>query len=261
MNDRFELKLFNNPEFGELHMIEIDGKPYAGATEVAVILGYANPNGAIRRHCRWVRKQTVPHPQSINKTIEMNFIPEGDLYRLIVNSQKPDAEIFASWIFDEIIPSIIKTGSYGLPQLSQNELILKIAESNVQLEKEVQSLKESQNQIEQKLDTAIKVFSSPSSDTWKDDMNNIIDEMARTYKLSPVKLRGNMYKDLEKTGVYLTSRVNRIKSRMKKHGASYRECLAVTKMDAISHDKKLMAIFEGIVKKYQATYSIKEEEL
>lgn len=56
------------------------------------MLGYSDANQAIRQHCRYPSKQRVPHPQSVDKTIEMNFIPEGDLYRLIARSKLPAAE-------------------------------------------------------------------------------------------------------------------------------------------------------------------------
>ncbi len=44
------------------------------------------------------------------KMQEINFISEGDVYRLITHSKLPAAEKFESWVFDEVIPSIRKTG-------------------------------------------------------------------------------------------------------------------------------------------------------
>lgn len=57
-------------------------------------------------------KHDIPHPQSKDKTIEVNVIPEGDIYRLVAHSQLPGAEKFESWVFDEIIPTIRQTGGY-----------------------------------------------------------------------------------------------------------------------------------------------------
>jgi len=113
-----ELLIFSNPEFGELKTIEIDGKPYVGATEVAKMLGYTNPHKAIQDHCRHVTKRegvsltTNQHGVTTKQTVEMNFIPEGDVYRLIARSQLPSAEKFELWIFDEVLPGIRKTGAY-----------------------------------------------------------------------------------------------------------------------------------------------------
>lgn len=107
-----DTKVFQHSEFGKLDVMLIDDKPYFPATECATILGYAVPRKAIFDHCRYVLKRNVPHPQSPDKTIEMNFIPEGDLYRLIIRSKLPAAERFEHWVFDEVLPTIRQTGGY-----------------------------------------------------------------------------------------------------------------------------------------------------
>ncbi len=110
-----ELMIFNNPEFGEIRTIEEDGKVLFCGSDVAKALGYAKPQNAIDRHCKGALKRGIPHPQSPDKTIEMNFIPEGDIYRLAAKSELPGAERFESWIFDEVLPSIRKHGAYLTP--------------------------------------------------------------------------------------------------------------------------------------------------
>jgi len=107
-----EMQIFNSSEFGALSVLMIDDKAYFPATECAIILGYAKPHNAIAMHCRYSLKQGVPHPQNPNKTIEKTFIPEGDLYRLIVRSNLPSAGHFEHWVFDEVLPSIRKHGAY-----------------------------------------------------------------------------------------------------------------------------------------------------
>ena len=107
-----EMQIFNNSEFGELGLIIIDGKEYFPATACAKMLGYTNPHKAINDHCKYLTKRSVPHPQSPDKIVEMNFIPEGDLYRLIVKSKLPSAEKFERWIFDDVIPTIRKHKGY-----------------------------------------------------------------------------------------------------------------------------------------------------
>lgn len=111
-----ELMIFNNPEFGEIRTIEEDGKVLFCGSDVAKALGYAKPQNAIDRHCKGALKRGIPHPQSPDKTIEMNFIPEGDIYRLAAKSELPGAERFESWIFDEVLPSIRKHGGYLTPE-------------------------------------------------------------------------------------------------------------------------------------------------
>ncbi|HBH1460453.1 TPA: phage antirepressor KilAC domain-containing protein, partial [Clostridioides difficile] len=96
----------------QIRMVEVDKKPYFVATDIAKCLGYANTSKAINDHCRWVTKSYIPHPQNENKVLEVNAIPESDMYRLIVNSKLPNAEKFESWVFDEVLPTIRKTGGY-----------------------------------------------------------------------------------------------------------------------------------------------------
>ena len=119
MND---LKVFSNTEFGELGVMIIDGKEYFPATQCAKILGYVKPADAVRVHCKGVVKTQTP-TNGGEQTV--NYIPEGDLYRLIVKSKLPQAEKFERWVFDEVLPSIRKNGTYG--NINLEEIIAKTA--------------------------------------------------------------------------------------------------------------------------------------
>lgn len=119
MKDK-EIQIFSSPEFGELRTIEEGDKIYFVASDVAKALGYSNPRDAVLRHCRCVVKRDVPHPQG-KGTLQMNVIPEGDVYRLAAHSELPSAEKFESWVFDEVLPTIRKTGSYSMKQKAQAE--------------------------------------------------------------------------------------------------------------------------------------------
>ncbi len=104
-----ELKVFSSSEFGELGVMLIDGKEYFPATQCAKILGYARPADAISAHCKGVCILPTPSAGGVQKT---KFIPEGDLYRLIVSSKLPKAEEFERWVFDEVLPQIRHNGGY-----------------------------------------------------------------------------------------------------------------------------------------------------
>lgn len=119
-----ELQIFNSPEFGDIRTVEIDGKPYFVANDVARALGYVETAKAIRTHCKGVSEMDIPSKGGIQC---MKVIPEGDIYRLIVRSKLPSAEKFETWVFDEVIPSIRKNGGYILGQetLSDEELMAK----------------------------------------------------------------------------------------------------------------------------------------
>ena len=121
-----EMQVFQNSEFGELGVLEIEGKPWFPATACAKSLGYKRPADAITAHCKGSVKYRV---LTNGGEQELKFIPEGDLYRLITHSKLPGAERFEKWVFDEVLPTIRRTGGYG----NQNAVIVKLAEQMTQV--------------------------------------------------------------------------------------------------------------------------------
>ena len=118
-----ELKVFQNSEFGQLGVLTIDGKEFFPATQCAKILGHENPARAIRKYCKGVTEMVTPTNGGNQAT---KFIPEGDLYRLIIRSKLPSAEKFERWVFDEVLPELRKNGSYG-NNFNLEEVIAKTA--------------------------------------------------------------------------------------------------------------------------------------
>lgn len=130
-----ELKIFNNPdhpEFGEIRTyIEPDGTVLFCGSDIAKALGYANAPDALTRHCKGIVKRDT---LTKGGKQELNFIPEGDVYRLAASSKLPGADKFERWIFDEVLPSIRKHGAYLTPQtideiLNDPDTIIKLATS------------------------------------------------------------------------------------------------------------------------------------
>lgn len=116
MND---IKIFENEDFGKVRVVDVNGEPWFVGKDVAEILGYAEPTKAIRTHCRRVSKMDIgvqtgvrADGTPIKQTVEMSIIPEGDIYRLVARSKLPQSEKFEMWVFDEVLPSIRKTGGY-----------------------------------------------------------------------------------------------------------------------------------------------------
>ena len=114
-----DIQIFNNPEVGELRTIEEGDKIYFVASDAAKMLGYKRPADAVTAHCKGSVKRRLP---TNGGTQEMKVIPEGDLYRLIANSELPSAEKFESWVFDEVLPAIRKTGGYHIPQSPEEQM-------------------------------------------------------------------------------------------------------------------------------------------
>jgi prophage antirepressor-like protein len=93
------------------------GSPWFCATDVCAVLGYVNAPDAIAKHCR--QKGIAKRDTLTEKGFQsLTYINEGNLYRLIVKSRKPEAEKFENWIYDEVIPSIQKSGSYSIGSMA-----------------------------------------------------------------------------------------------------------------------------------------------
>ena len=139
-----ELQIFNNEEFGEIRTVTKEGKTYFAGSDVAGALGYAIPHKAVQTHCKGVLKWNIP-TKSGNQ--DVLFIPEGDLYRLIMKSKLPSAEKFESWVMDEVLPSIRKTGSYNKPMTTAEKIQL-LAQGNEELNERVDVVEEKVTDLE-----------------------------------------------------------------------------------------------------------------
>ena len=113
------MQVFENNDFGQVRIIEDNGKPLFCGSDVAKALGYSNPRDALNRHCKGVVKRDTPTEGGLQ---QISFIPEGDVYRLITHSKLPSAERFESWVFDEVLPSIRQSGGYLTPQTVEEVL-------------------------------------------------------------------------------------------------------------------------------------------
>lgn len=103
------VKTFVNEEFGSVRTIEENGKVLFCGSDVAKALGYRRPKDAINAHCKGAVKRRL---LTNGGAQEMKMISEGDVYRLISHSRLPSAEKFESWIFDDVLPTIRRTGGY-----------------------------------------------------------------------------------------------------------------------------------------------------
>ena len=109
-----DIQIFNNPEFGEVRTVNIDGEPWLVGKDVSVALGYANPQRAIRDHVddedKGVTEMVTP-----GGTQKVPIINESGLYSLVLSSKLPTAKKFKRWVTSEVLPTIRKTGGYSVP--------------------------------------------------------------------------------------------------------------------------------------------------
>lgn len=106
-----EIQTYTNAAFGSVRILYEDGKPLFCGADACKALGYKNQSKALNDHCRGVTKRYLT--DNLGRKQQANFLPEGDLYRLITHSKLPSAEKFERWVFDEVLPAIRKNGMYG----------------------------------------------------------------------------------------------------------------------------------------------------
>lgn len=127
------IQIFNNSEFGDIRTLEENGKPLFCGSDVAKALGYTNAPDALTRHCRAIVKRDTPISGKIQS---INFISEGDVYRLITHSRLPGAERFEKWVFDEVLPTIRRHGVYAMDELLANPDVMIAALQELKAERE-----------------------------------------------------------------------------------------------------------------------------
>lgn len=129
-NNKAMVTVFENKDFGKMRTVDIDSKIYFCGSDVAKALGYVQAAKAVREHCKsdGCLFQTVI--DSLGREQKVKFISEGNVYRLIIHSKLPSAERFESWIFDEVLPTIHRTGSYII-EGSEKDNELKLLQATV----------------------------------------------------------------------------------------------------------------------------------
>lgn len=138
-----ELQIFNSEEFGEIRTVNINGEPWLAGKDVAVALGYTNPQKAIRDHVL-NEDRTVNESFTVNGT-KVILINESGLYALIFGSKLGSAQRFKRWVTNEVLPTIRKTGGYQVKAPQGKELLaLAVLEAQKTIEaqsKEIQRMR------------------------------------------------------------------------------------------------------------------------
>ncbi|HBJ2602329.1 TPA: transporter [Clostridium botulinum] len=243
------LQIFKNQEFGMVRMTEINNKPYAVANDVLKALGYAEGSWrtTLSRKCKGVTKC---NGLKVNG-VEVNLIPEGDIYRLITGSHLPSAEKFEVWVFDKVLPTIRKTGGYVasedlfintyLPYLDeQSKMVFRNTLETVRKQNEIIALKE--KEIEHKEDVIVGLVDEISLAEKRQILNRVV-----RYKGANYRERWNeLYKQFE-----MKYHIESIKNKLEKYNKSHKPKLK-SKVDYI--DKvmnKIPELYEIACKLYE----------
>ena len=182
-----KLQIFENPQFGKMRTVEINGEIYFVGKDVASILVYVETAKAVREHVEEEDKGVSVLDTPGGKQ-EMTMINESGLYSLILSSKLPKAKEFKHWVTSEVLPSIRKHGAYmtnaTLDEIADNpDLLMKLAQSlKAEREKRIAAEKTIEEQKP-------KVIFADAVETSKTSI--LIGELAKLISQNGVKIGQN----------------------------------------------------------------------
>lgn len=266
MND---LQIFTYRDI-PLRTMEKDGEIWWVLKDVCAAFGVSNHHDVGAR-LDDDEKGEVEIADPIGRKQKMRTVNESGLYSALFSMQPrnargvPDELIekrnkqlkdFKRWVTHEVLPTIRQTGSYSMQTaqpMTPAQILAAQAQVLVEMEQRMDQMQEHTQALEAKVDTAMRAFSRPTQDHWTADTDRAIKELCETRRLSVTATKGRMYAELEQAaGCQVNARLNRLRERKKRAGMRHRDAMALTKLDAIAADKQLRAIFEGIVRNWQA---------
>ena len=187
MND---LKIFENPEFGTIRTLKLNGEPWFVGKDVAEVLSYSNPRKAIIDHVDEEDKTDgVTIRDSIGREQKPVLINESGLYSLILSSKLPTAKAFKRWVTSEVLPAIRRTGGYipTTPQMSEQEIMARAVQISMNtIKHQKEQLDRQAEQLEQQAPKVLFADSVASSSS-----SILVFDLAKLLKQNGVNMGGN----------------------------------------------------------------------
>lgn len=225
-----ELQIFNF-EKQEVRTQLVNNEPHFMLTDVCKILDIKNVSDAKSR----LKKDGVVTTDTIDKlgrTQNANFINESNLYKVIFQSRKPNAEKFTDWVTSEVLPTIRKHGAYMTPEKIEEALLnpdtlIQLA-TNLKKERTQRLIAEQRvNELQPKADYYDSILANKSLMT--------ISVIAKNYGMSAVKMN-NLLHDL---GVqYSQSKTWLLYSKHQDKGYTHTEMIPVQGSDNLKPSTK-----------------------
>lgn len=196
-----QLQIFENPEFGAVRTVEIDGEPWLVGKDVAQALGYGEGKSlanAVARHVdpedKGVTEMMTPGGRQ-----EMTIINESGLYSLVLSSKLPTARKFKHWVTSEVLPSIRRHGLYAADELLNNpDLMIRAME-------ELKAERARANALAEKVERdAPKVLFAESVAASQHSI--LVFDLAKILRQNGVQISGNRLFEWLRTNGYLIRR-------------------------------------------------------
>ncbi len=197
-----KLQIFENPEFGTMRTVTIDGEPWMVGKDVAAALGYSNPSKALGDHVD-AEDKGVTKCDTLGGPQEMTIINESGLYSLVLSSKLPGAKKFRHWVTSEVLPSIRKHGAYMTPETLEAAILN--PDTMIQLCMELKAEQEKRKALEQKVEQdKPKVLFSDAVSASKSSI--LVGELAKLLKQNGVDIGQNRLFDWLRQNGYLIRR-------------------------------------------------------
>ena len=210
-----DLQIFNNPEFGEIRAVEVDGEPWFVGKDMATALGYSNPRDSLAKHVDDEDKNTVAFCDGTPGNPNLTIINESGVYSLIFSSRLEKAKEFKRWVTAEVLPTIRKHGAYiapgaapqGLEAATLQAVLQPIAATMEALTAAVQTLNQRMDVVEQGRNElkalppgGEQVEAAPgvaSQKRWMRTVSEKLDLLSARYNRPHNIILSKIYKDME----------------------------------------------------------------
>ena len=143
------IQIFNHPQFGDIRTTGTPDNPEFCAMDLCRALGYSNGRDAVAKHVEEDDVAKRDTTDSIGRTQLLTYVNESGMYALVLGSKLEAAKKFKRWITSEVLPSIRKTGSYSVEQLSRKQLALMVIQAEEEKERLALENKQQAEQLEE----------------------------------------------------------------------------------------------------------------
>lgn len=199
---KLEVTTFRNPEFGEIRAVWINGAIWFVGKDSAMVLGYADAFGALKKHVDEEDK-LVCQIDSAGQKRDVTVINESGLYSLILSSKLPGAKRFKRWVTAEILPSVRTHGAYMTPEVIERTLT--DPDYIIQLATTLKMEQQKRRALEEKVkaDAPAVFFAEAVTGA---DTNILIRDMAKLLAQNGADIGGNrLYEVLRRDGYLIKS--------------------------------------------------------
>ena len=254
------LRVFNNPEFGSVRTVTVDGEPWFVVADVCAYFGVTNRNRVMQMVDDDEKGGTQIDTPGGTQTIAI--VNESGLYALLfalqptkargvseeyIEERQKKLRSFKRWVTHDVLPAIRKTGTYTARTMTPNEIIAAIAADNVEKERRLKALEDGFHE-------AMEVLAEPpEAEEWRKKIYQKVSRYCARHDLDYTETWEKLYGQLEiRAGCNLATLQTRRRNRARIAGATASAVNAINRLDCIAADKRLREIFTSIVKEFSA---------